>query len=54
MSSVEASGAQILRGGMVAALGTRWMCTNSSSSNTSGTPMWMNESSENSRSFTLV
>ena len=41
-------------GGCMAALGTRCTCTHIKSSVTNGTPMWMNTSSENRRSLTVL
>jgi hypothetical protein len=51
-SSIASSAKAIGRGGFVVAFGTRCTCTHISSSVTSGTPMWMNTSSENSRLLT--
>ena len=43
----------IARGGVVLALGTRWMCTHINSRVSSGAPMCTNASSEKKRSSTL-
>ena len=40
-------------GGEVRACGTRCVCTQRIASTASGTPMWMNDSSENRRSLTF-
>ena len=40
------------RGGWVRAPGTRWVCIHNTASTVNGRPMWIKDSSENSRSLT--